>query len=61
MKLVNIKKCRLDANVCNNKKCGKCRWECKKSIDKGRCDKGIIWKPSNCEYNKTCDRTILRL
>ena len=26
-------------------------------INKGRCDKGFIWNPSNCEYgcNKSCD------
>ena len=27
----------------------KCRCECKESIDKGVCDKGFIWNPSNCE------------
>ena len=29
----------------------------KKLIDKGVCNKGYIWKPSNCkcECNKTCD------
>ena len=37
-------KCRLDANVCNNKKHwneDKCRCQCKRLIDKGRCDKGF--------------------
>ena len=35
----------------------KCRWECKKLIDKGICDKGFIWNPSNCkyEYDKSCN------
>ena len=35
----------------------KCRWECKKLIDKGICDKGFIWNPSNCECecDKSCD------
>ena len=31
--------------------------ECKELIDKGICDKGSIWNPSNCECecNKSCD------
>ena len=33
----------------------KCRCECKKLIDKGICDKGFIWNPSNCECDKNCD------
>ena len=35
----------------------KCRCECKELIDKGVCDKGFIWSPSNCECecNKSCD------
>ena len=35
----------------------KCRCECKELIDKGVCDKGFIWNPSNCECecDKTCD------
>ena len=38
--------CRLDAIVCNNKQ----HWnEGKELIDKGGCDKGFIWNPSNCE------------
>ena len=47
-------KCRLDASVCNNEKC---RCECKELIDKGMCDKGFIWNPSNyeCECDKSCD------
>ena len=53
-------KCRLDANVCNNKQRwnnDKCRCECKKLIDKGICNKGFIWNPSNCECkcDKLCD------
>ena len=51
-------KCRLDANVCNNKKRwneGKCRCECKEFIDKGVCDKGFNWNPSNCECE--CDKS----
>ena len=24
-------------------------------IDKGSCDKGFIWNPSNCECDKLCD------
>ena len=53
-------KCRLDANVCNNKQRwneNKCRCECKELIDKGMCDKGFIWNPGNCECecDKSCD------
>ena len=53
-------KCRLDANVCNNKKrwnTDKCWCECKELIDKGMCNKGYIWNPSNCksECDKSCD------
>ena len=35
----------------------KCRSECKELIDKGVCDKGFIWNPSNCEceFDKSCD------
>ena len=29
--------------------------ECKELIDKGACDKGIIWNPSNCECD--CDKS----
>ena len=30
--------------------------ECKELIDKGICDKGFIWNPSNyeCECDKSC-------
>ena len=53
-------KCRLDANVCNNKQRwnnDKCQCECKELIDKGVCDKGYASNPSNCECkcNKSCD------
>ena len=45
-------KCKCGANI-NNKKQrwnkDKCRCECKELIDKGVCDKGFIWNPSNCE------------
>ena len=52
--------CRLDTSVCNNKQRwnnGKCRYECKELMEKGRCDKGFIWNPSNCECecDKSCD------
>ena len=52
--------CRLDAIVCNNKQRrnnDKCRCECKELIDKGVCDKGYAWNPSNreFEYDKLCD------
>ena len=43
--------CRLDAIVCNNKQRwnnDKCWCECKELIDKGVCDKGYAWNPSNC-------------
>ena len=29
--------------------------ECKELIDKGICDKGVIWNPSNCECE--CDKS----
>ena len=53
-------KCRLDANICNNKQRwneDKCRCECKGLIDKGMCDKELIWNPSSCkcECDKSCD------
>ena len=48
------------ANACNNKQGwnkDKCRCECKELIDKGLCDKGFIWNPSNCdrEFDKACN------
>ena len=53
-------KCRLDLSVCNNKQRqnkDKYRYECKELIDKGVCNKGSIWNPSNCECecDKSCD------
>ena len=53
-------KCRLNASVCNNKQPwneDKCMSEYKELIDKGVCDKGFIWNPSNCEWecDKSCD------
>ena len=32
-------------------------YECKELIDKGMCNKGIIWNPSNfeCECDKSCN------
>ena len=52
--------CRLDANVCDDKQRQngdkfKCEW--KELIDKGACDKGSIWNPSNCEFE--CDKPML--
>ena len=32
----------------------KCKCECKESTDKGVCNKGFIWNPSNCECD--CDK-----
>ena len=29
--------------------------ECNELIDKGICDKGFIWNPSNCECVESCD------
>ena len=52
-------KCKLDTGICNNKRRNndKCRCECKELIDKGICDMGFIWYPSNCESecDKSCD------
>ena len=50
--------CRLDGIICNSKQRwneDKCRWECKELIDKGVCDKGFIFDPSNCECE--CDKS----
>ena len=54
-------RCKLDANVCNNKQRwskNKCRCESKELSDKGLCDKGFIWDPSNCECecDKSCEK-----
>ena len=51
--------CRLDASVFNNKqrwKKDKCRCECKELVNKGVCNKGFIWNPSNweCQCDKSC-------
>ena len=53
-------KCRVDANVCNNKQRwnkDKCKCECKELIDKDVCNKGFICNPSNreCGCDKSCD------
>ena len=43
--------CKLDVIICNSKQRwnkDKCRCECKELIDKGVCDKGYVWNPSNC-------------
>ena len=52
--------CRLSVPICNSKQiCNedKCRCEFKEDlIDKGICDKGFIWNPSNCgcECDNSC-------
>ena len=51
-------KCRLNSSVYNNKQCwndDKRRCECEELIDKGVCDKGFLWSPSDCECYKSCD------
>ena len=57
-------KCRLNGSACNDKQRwndDKSRCKCKELIDKGVCDKGLIWNgiwnPSHCEceYYKSCD------
>ena len=52
--------CKFRGNLCNVKQRwnkNKCRCVCKELIDKGVCDKGFIWNPSNyeCECDKACD------
>ena len=50
--------CTFGANICNNKQRwnkDKCKCECKELIDKGVCDKGFIWNPSNCECECDCE------
>ena len=53
-------KCRLDSSVCNNKqRWNKDKYRCEykeELIEKGICDKGFIWNPSNCncECGKSC-------
>ena len=52
--------CRLTSAVCNTKQVwneDKCRCKCKEDlIDKGICDKGFNWNPSNCqcERDRSC-------
>ena len=44
--------CRLDKIICNNKQRwnkDKYRCEYKQLVDKGVCEKGYTWNPSNCE------------
>ena len=53
-------KYRLDASACNNEERwnkDKYRCEYKELIEKGICDKGFIWNPSNCECecDESCD------
>ena len=50
---------RLNKIICNSKQRwnkDKCRCESKELIDKGVCDKGFIWNPSNyeCECDESC-------
>ena len=48
----------MQINICNNKQHwnkDKCSCEYKELINKGRCDKGFIWKSSNCECDKLGD------
>ena len=51
--------CRLTSSIFNSRQIGnegKCRCECKKDlIDKGICNKGFIWNPSNCGWD--CDKS----
>ena len=53
-------KCRFNSSVCNNKQRwndDKFRCEYKELIDRGVCDIGFIWDPSNCECEcyRSCD------
>ena len=52
--------CKFRVNIRDNKQRwhkDKCRCERKELVDKGICDKGFIWNPSNCECecHKACD------
>ena len=43
--------CKFGANICNYKyhwNNDKFRCKCKELIDKGMCNKGFIWNPSDC-------------
>ena len=51
-------KCKLDIIVCNTKQpWNKDKYKCefKELVDKGRCDEGFVWNPSNCECE--CDKS----
>ena len=53
-------KCRLDSSVFIDKqRWNEDKWRCefKELIEKGVCDKGFVWNPSNCECecDKSCD------
>ena len=52
--------CRLNEIICNSKQRwnkDQCRCEYRELIDKGVCDKGFIFNPSNCkcECDKSCN------
>ena len=52
--------CRLIEIICNIKQRrnkDKCRCDCRELIDKGVCDKGYVFNPSNCqcECDKSCN------
>ena len=53
--------CRVDKTICNSSNSKQrwnediCRCECKELIDQSACDKGYVWKPSNCECE--CDKS----
>ena len=52
--------CRLDTGVYTKKQHlnkDKCRFECEELIDKGGCNKGLIYNPSNCECE--CDKSSM--
>ena len=53
MKFVSVYVDQIKLFVIVNK--DKCRCECKELIDKGVCDKGYVWNPSNCECE--CDKS----
>ena len=43
--------CKLNSSACNDKQIwnkDKCRCECKELVNKHDCDKGFLWKLSNC-------------
>ena len=58
--------CRLDAIVCNNKQRWNndiCRCKYKELINKGVCNKGYAWNPSNfeCDCYKSCDIVSIQI